>query len=242
MKKLIAILTLTTLLFSNSFNLPSYKTSIISLSKDRAFIADSPNIVVGSSAVVLHQPTGGFDGFIVARGEVVAKDGKMAALLLSPYEQLTQKALPNINIKPSPTDRVLLNHLYNRVLLIAPNKKSYDSTIDKFRAITFINSDLMAASLFIGRKPNPTKKEFQNACYENEAGAIFFVLDGESFLLDCHSFKILKSFKTEKIDEYQLPFYSRVKEIKTSIFNPKSRYIKDYNSYYRDIIGVKNDR
>lgn len=58
---------------------------------------------------------------IIARGDVVQKDGTKAVLKLAKFEMLSQGAFPEAGVKPIVGDEVIMNYLYDRALIVVPN-------------------------------------------------------------------------------------------------------------------------
>lgn len=108
-----------------SANLWAFDTKVITsrvaqLDKNFILIKDEPNIAIGASAIVVKQIKNATS--IISRASVVAKDGKFAKLELKPFTMLAQKALPELDVKVETGDEVLVNFLYDRALLIAPDE------------------------------------------------------------------------------------------------------------------------
>ena len=76
-----------------------YKTNVLEANEKQIVIADSPEFIVGASGVVTHK----FDAkstTIIARVDVISKDGTKAVLRLEKFEMLSQGAFPDTGIKP----------------------------------------------------------------------------------------------------------------------------------------------
>ncbi len=213
-----------------------YKTNIISINGNQAVIENSKDIVVGSSGIVVHK----FDdktSSIIAAVDVINKTGDKATLRLRTYSMLKQTALPIPGIAPKVGDKVILNYLYNRALIVAPNYKIYDEVTKHFKNITWIHPDIMGAYLAMHFRPNPDKKVFQKICKENVASLIFFALSNEAVFVDCNNFKIVKKLKGSQIKTAELPFYTRIKGIETSWLNFSSSKMDSYSNYYKRLIN-----
>ena len=217
-----------------------HKTRVLESTEKQIIIADSPEFIVGASGVVSHK----FDEkttSIIARVDVVSKDGKKAVLNVEKFEMLSQGAFPDTGIKPALGDEVTINYLYDRALIIVPNQNVYTEITKKFNTITWIHPDVVAAYLAKLYRPNPDKKIFQQVCYQNAASIIFFGIENKGYFVDCHNFRILQNVDIQNSGESELPFYSRVnKQIDSSWFNWDSSTIADYNNYYAYILGQTN--
>ena len=221
--------------FAAKFDLkPSYNL-ILSTNEGNATILDNDSFIVGSSGVVMHKLNDG-SKTIIARAVVTQKKDGYANLRFEVFNELKQSALPLPTILPQAGDEVILNYMYNRSLIIAPNKEIYDQIIKSFSHITFIHPDIVAAYLSYEYKPNPSKADFRKMCALNATGLILIALDGEALFADCGSFEILQSFKTGEISYYEVPFYTRIKDIKSPFWKFGAK-IKNYDKYYNKLLG-----
>ncbi len=247
MKNLIFALIFFAFAIGAEFNLNEYNTHILKINDDNtAQINDSAKIVVGSSGVVMRDFGNGLSS-IIARAVVSHKQNGYATVRFELYSNLAQKALPLPKFTPKSGDTIVLNFLYNRALIIAPNADVYKQILKAFSNISFIHPDLVAAELSFNYTPNPSKDDFRKSCAKHAAGVIFVALDKEAFFVDCGSFAVLKSFKSGQIASYHLPFYTQVDGIDTVFWKPDSAHINDYDKYYRRLIlnqengGIANE-
>lgn len=223
------------LLFGSADIFQEYETRILDIDGRVGKIADNENIVIGSSGIVMHR----FDNetnTIIARGVVVKKDGAYATIRFKVFDALEQKAFPLPGILPQKGDKIILNYLYNRSLIVVPNEAIFQEVTNHFKDIEWIHPDVMAAYLASERKPNPTREYFKKMCYQNSTGLIFIALEGAGYFADCVSFKVLKSLKSGHIASYQVPFFNRVGKIDTMIWDLGSETIKSYNRHYSSLL------
>jgi len=213
-----------------------YSTEIKEIKGRTATIKNSDDIVVGSSGIVVHTLKNGIST-IVARAYVVKKDGDEATVRFDMYKLSTQVSFPKPGILPKVGDKITLNYLYNRALIVAPNYRVYEEVTKHFEDISWIHPDIVAAYLAKIFRPNPDREIFQKACEVNSAGLIFFALNNNGHFVDCSNFRTVKKVKTGHIKKAQVPFYTRVKNIKSSWFKWSGSDITDYNAYYREIIA-----
>jgi len=217
-----------------------FKTTVLESNEKQIVIPDSPEFVLGASGVVSHK----FDAThttIIARVDVISKDGIKAVLKAEKFEMLAQGAFPDTGVKPAVGDEVIINYLYDRALIIVPNQSVYNEVTKNFNTITWIHPDIVAAYLAKLYRPNPDKKIFQQACYQNAASIIFFGIENKGFFVDCHNFHIVQSIDVKSSGETMLPFYSRInKQIDSSWFNWDSGTIAEYNNYYAYLLGQTN--
>ncbi len=221
------------------FNPAIYKTTLDEVTQNSAKVKDR-NITVGSSGIVLHS----FDDkhkTIIAKAEVTSKDGETLNISFSKFDRLVQKALPDYVIKPSKGDILILNYLYNRVLPITPNEKSFKEFKEKFSSFDIVHPDLFAADLFIEKEPLPSKRDFQANCIKNDYGLLFFNIEKRGYFVDCSSFKILDTVSlSSDINTTKKPFYNRIPQIKSSLGGIIGESdIGDYDRYYKKMLGIK---
>lgn len=240
MKKLFLFLFLSCLAFGASFSMSEYRTGLLSTEGGTGVISDDERIMVGSSGVVIRSFANGLKS-IIARAVVDSKADGYANIHFEVYSALKQKSLPLPNFTPQSGDEIVLNYLYDRSLIIAPNAEVYNQIVEAFPNISFVHPDLVGAQLSVDYKPNPSQDDFRKACALNVAGLIFIALDNEAMFVDCGSFKPLKRFKSGQIANYHLPFYTRVRDIDTVFWNLDAEYINNYDKYYRFLIDEQNN-
>ncbi len=127
------------------------------------------------------------------------------------YDMLEQDTLPLPKMMPKVGDKIVLNYLYDRALIVAPNYKVYKEIINHFKGITWVHPDILGAYLAKEYKPNPGREVFHEMCKQNSKGVIFFALSEYGYFVDCNNFRVLKKYRSAKIKKAQLPFYTRVK-------------------------------
>ena len=223
-----------------SVNLWAFDTKVITsrvaqLDKNFIFIKDEPNIVIGASAIVVKQIKNATS--IISRASIVAKDGKFAKLELKPFTMLAQKALPELDVKVETGDEVLVNFLYDRALLIAPDEASYKQVVGDLSEIYFIHPDILGAYMVREYKLSPKRTDFSLFCSNNALGLVAFVLKNKVAFVDCQDFTLLfeKPLNTQ-VAKPQLPFYSNIKSYKKNFFNFAEKRVADYYEYYTQII------
>lgn len=214
------------------------KTNVAQISENLVQIYDSPNLIIGSSGVILKQDKNN-QIYIAAKVILKEKNGEFANLEVLPFKELGQDAFPSLNLPIEKGDVVLMNYLYNRSLIVAPTLEAFRVSSERFEDIDFVHPDLVAAYLSRHFSPEPSKKDFQKNCATNATGLIYFVLDKQAVFVDCNSFKVLKSFESSEINEFQAPFYSNVKEVKELLFDFFNSEIKNYDKYYKKLLGLQ---
>ncbi|MDA3046322.1 plasminogen-binding N-terminal domain-containing protein [Campylobacter sp. VBCF_06 NA8] len=226
--------------FGAEFYMPPYETLIFDVQNGEAVIADNPAIMVGSAGIVMHD-FGNGENAIIARAVVSEKSGAKAKIRFEVFGMLEQKALPLPKILPANGDKVILNYLYDRALIVAPNAEIYAQIVQAFPNIEFIHPDLGGAYLRLNSKPNPSRDDFRKICAKNSTGLIFVAMNEKSVFADCGSFKPLRTYESGKVAYYTLPFYSRVGDIKTVFWDFTNGPISDYDRHYSYLLGLDDE-
>ncbi|MCX2682539.1 plasminogen-binding N-terminal domain-containing protein [Campylobacter sp. MIT 21-1685] len=217
------------------FNSQVYKTQLLEVDDIYAYIQDSPQIRLYSSGVVVQS----FENSksIVARVRVIAKEDNRAKLELSVFSDLEQKALPVPNILPKQGDEVVLNFLYDRALVIAPNEQSYHYITSAFKQIYFTHVDIFNAQLIRTSVSAPKRSDFRKFCADNALGIVVFALDTKAFFVDCQNFDVLDEVSIPLSTGAVLPFYSRIDGYKKFFLDFNSNEVTDYYKYYTTLIA-----
>ncbi|ANE35951.1 putative PgbA domain protein [Campylobacter iguaniorum] len=240
MKKVVILfLMLCSFAFGAEFDMKTTYSLLLNTTDDGfGEITDSKDIIVGSSGIVMHKFSDGSKS-IIARAVVTEKKAGFAKVRFELFDSLKQPALPIPKILPENGDEIVLNYLYDRALIVAPNEEVFKEITNHFKNITFVHPDIMGSYLSYEYKPNPSRDDFRLMCAQNAAGVIFIALDGEAVFADCGSFNVLKKFKSKDISYYQLPFYTRITDIDTVFWKLDSAKIGNYNKYYKRLLGNK---
>ena len=218
-----------------TFTLFANETKILKTDGKSAVIPPQ-NLPIGTSGIVIHSFNPNLRS-IVARAILVAPD----RIKFEVFDALAQDSLPRPNIKPQPGDRVILGYLDDRAVIIAPNFSTYQKLSEEFGGYELLHPDLFAAELSKAKHPAPTREDFKNFCNKFALSTIFLALDDRTLQLDCYSFTPLQSYdiKADR-QNLKLPFYSRIKEIESSIFDFfGDNEIKDYFDYYKKLVESK---
>ncbi|NLC27486.1 MAG: hypothetical protein GX780_01785 [Campylobacteraceae bacterium] len=234
-RNLVLILAFSSTIFAQGL-FESYSSTLEDISGNIATIQNSDSLVIGSSGVIIHR----FDdekNTIIARASVIEKSEDKAKVRFEVFDLLEQSALPLPGIYPEKGDTIILNYLYDRSLIVAPNQTVFKEITEHFSSTTWVHPDLMGAYLATEYRPNPRRSEFSKLCQDNSAGIIFFALNRKGYVADCQSFKVLKTFDSGPIAEYQVPFYTRVRGIETAFWKWGTSQISDYNRHYENLLA-----
>ncbi len=213
------------------FSLAMMANEIVTATKDGATIHPT-SYPVGTSGIVIHH----YDkehASIVARAIVIAKD----KIRFEVFDALAQDALPRPKTLPQKGDEVILGYLYDRALIIAPNLPSYQAVASQVDD-ELLHPDLFATELSKAKHPVPSRKDFKNFCNKFALAKIYLALKDGTAVVDCYSFKKVKALPIKADTKVvKLPFYSRLKEIESSIFDFfGKKEIPNFNEYYKSLM------
>ena len=208
---------------------------------DTTITIEVGSLPVGTSAIVLHRINANYEA-ILALAEVVSSKEK-TLLKLQEFKSDKQDALPKLTLKPAVGDRVRLNWMYERAMVIAPNLLALKTIETRYKDKTFVHPDLFVAYLSDEGHPSPLKEDFQYFCRSYDLGLLFFYVKGSVKRVDCNSFKVLDSYAMElKDSKIEKPMYSRIKKISADWWGEGSDPIKDYDAYYLKLLEGKDDK
>jgi hypothetical protein len=214
-------------------------TQLKDINKDGAVI-NIGNLKIGQSGIVVHDYDEK-DSIIVANAIVLSSTNNSSKIKFIKFDDLAQNALPTTKLAPVQNDTLVLNYLYSKSLLIAPNTQAYRSVEENLPSQTFLNSDIFASYLKLDANPTPNKDDFISFCKKHNLGTIYVVIDNKFYILDAKSFKLLDTLPISYQDtKEELPFYTRVDKIEKNSFAWfQDSSIGDYKSYYNKLLGLK---
>ena len=234
MKKIIYIF-IFSFVFSFAYDFKTIKTPLLKVDDIYGYIKDNDDIKINSSGVVVSK----FDDTksIIARASVIEKKDGMAKLEFRVFDMLEQPALPLPNILPQVGDEVVLNYLYNRAFILAPNEKTYNYIENKLSNMQFTHIDVFGAQLIQDSVISPARSDFRKFCSNNAIGLAIFALKDKAYVVDCQDFKTLYNIDIPNYNEVQIPFYSRVGGYTKKFFDFDSQEIGNYYKYYDFLIN-----
>jgi hypothetical protein len=157
--------------------------------------------------------------------------------ILRAYDNLKNDAFALPHVMPKIGDKIVLAKDYNRVMIIAPNQKSYLKVKKFLGNKTFISPDTFLTFL----DEFPTKEDFINFAKKMDIGLYVFVLD-KIYLVDAYSFYAIKEYELKENYRYVNPFFVTYTKFKISssitskVKNLFSSDIKNYQEYYKSLI------
>jgi hypothetical protein len=131
--------------------------------------------------------------------------------------------------------------MYNSSLLIVPNYEASQKIKELYPNQKFLNPDIFAAHLKITSLPVPTFRDIQSFCKSYNIGTIFIVVNNQLHIIDTNSLQTLNKTKLAiKDDTTQSPFFTKITDIKTDIFDFGADKITNYNDFYLELINNPN--
>ncbi|EAK0805985.1 exporting protein [Campylobacter coli] len=236
LKFLTFILSLSIGLFAADLNSKPVKTELLKVEDIYGYIKDSSDIKLNSSGVVIQRFQ--TSKSIIARASVIAKEKGLAKLKFSVFADLEQDALPLPNVVPQKGDEVVLNFLYDRGLVIAPDEQTYNKLVSSFSEIYFTHIDILGAQLIRSSSLAPKRSDFRKFCADNAVGILIFALEDKAKIVDCQDFSELYELAIAKPSSIQVPFYSRIGGYKSNFFDFNSQEVGNYYRYYDALINL----
>lgn len=218
-----------------AFDFNPIKTSVDEVGENAIFVKDNPQIQVGASAIIVKQIKNASS--IISRASVVGRERGLIKLDLKPFTMLTQPALPELDVKVQAGDEVIVNFLYDRLLLIAPDEASYKAVERDLGELYIMHPDILSAYMVREFKLSPKKEDFSIVCSNNALGIVAFVLESKVVFLDCQDFTtLMEKPLNAQVVKPQLPFYSNIRSYKKNFFNFAEKRVADYYEYYTQMI------
>ena len=217
----IALIALTALPLFAGFFPQTIQTSITSID-NKSLTLSSAFPVNGMSGVIVHN----YGNEVEAVTARVVQDSSSNARLV-PNDIIKHDKLPTINTEAIVGDTVIGGYLYNNVLVLAPDSKTYADIISSDNK-NWIHPDLYALFLANYGDNVPTKQNLKSFAKKYQVGLIYIVSNGTAKLLDPISGKIVAQKSISNLPEKgKAPFFMRFDEIDSGLFsrdNTKSYY------------------
>ena len=201
----------------------SIHTKVTSISHDTIKLQNTFP-VKGMSGVVIHP----YAKSVAAITSYVVQNSKSEVKLLK-TSLLEHDKIPTINTKVKKGDKVIGGYLYDNVLLLAPDVKTYQHiTTTEYK--NWIHPDLFAVYLSSIGDEKATRENLKSFAKKYQVGLVYIVRKNSAVLLDPISSKILSKKSMQHLPkEGKYPFYMRLDEIKSSWFS----FSKKKRDYYQ---------
>ena len=210
----IALIALTALPLFAGFFPPTVHTSITSVAGDRVSLR-SPLPVNGMSGVLIHDYGNSLNAITTYLTQT-SSDGN-AKLIAK--DIMYHESLPTINTAVSTGDKVIGGYLYNNVLLLAPDARTY-AKITSAHSKKWVHPDLFALFLSQAGDAYPTRENLAAFAKEYQVGLIYIVRNSSAVLLDPISGQIVgKKAMSNLPAQGELPFHMRFEKIDAGWFS-----------------------
>ncbi|AJD06732.1 putative plasminogen-binding protein [Campylobacter lari] len=228
------------LAFLQAKNFDLIQTKLEKVDDIYGYIKDDPRILLHSSGIVVHEID--TQKSIIARASVIGRENGLVKLQFKVFDMLTQDAMPLPNVLPQVGDKIVLNYLYDRALIIAPDKSVYDFIAQKLNGIYFLHPDLFGAHMIQEYRQTPRRSDFRSFCSKNAVGLLVVALEKKAEIVDCQDFGKIEEFAIPQAQSLQIPFYSRITGYKSDIFSLNDETIGNYYVYYEKLISLTREK
>lgn len=237
-------------LVSSVFAVSQSEAEVVGIKGDT--ITLNKEFVKGISGIVVHYYNQKHSAIVAT---VVSMGKDKAKIVDAKY--VHNDRLPDIATPVKLGDTAIMGYLYNRSLLIAPNEATYKDVTTIYPNIDFVNPDLLAFSMMRDGQEMPTRQSIQDYCNQNAIGLVFIVTADMGYFLDVNSFEILSVEPVDSSGSRMLPFFMRLEridggvaglfeslyqKIKDDIFDVDRTVEQNYDRYYLQIMGNKDEK
>lgn len=228
------------LAFLQAKNFDLIQTKLEKVDDIYGYIKDDPRILLHSSGIVVHEID--TQKSIIARASVIGRENGLVKLQFKVFDMLAQDAMPLPNVLPQVGDKIVLNYLYDRALIIAPDKNVYDFIAQKLNGLYFLHPDLFGAHMIQEYRQTPRRSDFRSFCSKNAVGLLVVALENKAEIVDCQDFGKIEEFTIPQAQSLQIPFYSRITGYKSDIFSLNDEAIGNYYVYYEKLISLTREK
>ena len=171
----------------------------------------------GMSGIVLHsykKNAKAITGYI----RQTASDGSVSILN---HEAIPHENLPTIKTPIQKGDKVIGGYMYDNVLLLAPDEKTYADITKQYNK-NWVHPDLYAVFLSTEGEALPTKENLVAFAKAHQVGLVYIVRKNSAVLFDPISKKIVAKQSIESVSSNaKFPFFSHFDEIDSGWFSSK---------------------
>ncbi len=154
--------------------------------------------------------------------------------LIRKGDLLDHKGLPTPKTVVQPGDKVIGGYLYNNVLVLAPNAKTY-AKIVRSGGRLWIHPDLYAAFLAREGDGTPSASNLAKFAREAQVGLVYIVQKNRAILFDPVSGRIVGQKPFRPVGkETKYPFYTRFSKISSGLFGGSSK-----GDYYQSVGAIR---
>jgi len=196
------------------------------------------NLNLGHSGIIVKKTNN--NTMIITQAVVIKSTNNNSTLEFVDKDIIVQNAIPTTQLIPENGDKFILSHLYKTSLLIVPNIKAKNNVKKLYPNQNFLNEDFFAAHLKILQQPIPDKETISNFAQAQQIGTIFIVVKNKLYILDSITFKIINTINLSYNDDStNVPFLTKIQDIKAGTWDFSGEKIEDYNRYYLQLMETK---
>lgn len=182
----------------------------------------------GMSGIIIHR----YNDELKAVNSYFKYQGGNTASLIA-FEPTDHKSLPAVSTQISTGDKVIGGHLYQNILVLAPDAHTYN-TITTGTNKNWIHPDLFALFLAQEGDAYPTRENLAKFASAYQVGLVYIVKRGNGFLYDPVSGAFVSQKPLASLPSVgQAPFYTRVGNIDSGWFSSKAK-----GDYYQIVGGL----
>lgn len=212
------------LLIITLFSLPIFADFFPKTVETKIANADANNVQLtkplpqnGMSGIILHSYKEGskaITGYI----QQTAADGSASVVK---HQIVPHENLPTIKTPIQRGDKVIGGYLYQNVLLLAPDAKTYADITKQYNK-NWIHPDLYAVFLSGEGEALPTKENLSTFAKAHQVGLVYIIRKHSAILLDPVSKKIVaKKVMESTSSKAMFPFFSHFDKIDSGWFSSK---------------------
>jgi hypothetical protein len=174
-----------------------------------------PFPATGMSGIVIHN----YGNSLEAITGYITQTSPQGEAVLVTKEIIHHEELPTIKTVISKGDKVIGGYLYNNVLLLAPDAKTYGKITSQYTK-RWIHPDLFATFLSSEGEAYPTKENLARFAKAYQIGLIYIVKRNSAVLFDPISGKtVAQKSISSTTGKAQYPFFMRFDTFRTGIFS-----------------------
>jgi hypothetical protein len=201
-------------------------------------VINSDDVISGETGIVIRD-----DKYIIDYAFTSLDKDEVKKVVFKRYTLFDKDFFESIDSVPKSGDKILFGYLNSRAMIVCNSRKDLIQIEKDYDQIKFIHPDMLASYLAVEYDPSPALDDFMATATDFYLGLYFFCLPKKNkiAIVDSLTLNVLELIDYTPLDisEKQLPFYTRVENIETSIFNFDDDRVVDYSKYYNKLLKIK---
>ena len=203
-------------------------------------LIDSGDIISGQTGIVIRDNKYIIDYVFTKKSD---NNSTIKHLSYKRYDLFDKDFFKSIDDKPMMGDKILFGYLNSRAMIVCNSRKDFIQIQKDYDQINFIHPDMLASYLAVEYDPSPALDDF-NAVATNFYFGLYLIClpkQNKIAIVDSLTLNVLELRDYTPLDtsEKNLPFYTRVENIETSIFNFDDDRVENYSKYYNKLLKIK---